>query len=81
MIRKKLDPAVVPIVIAAVILVGAVVWLVSRPLPDSPRPTRTSSSPVSIYTDTTGCQYLLGSGGGITPRLDNNRQPICTGRP
>lgn len=32
--RFRLDPAALPILIAAVVLVGAVAWLLSRPLPD-----------------------------------------------
>lgn len=36
-------------------------------------------SGLNLYTDyLTGCQYLkAGYFGGMTPRLDQNRQPIC----
>jgi hypothetical protein len=32
---RRFDPAVLPILVAALVLVGAVVWLVSRPLPSA----------------------------------------------
>jgi hypothetical protein len=35
-------------------------------------------SDMKIMTDhETGCQYLMASRGGLTPRLDENGKPIC----
>lgn len=36
--RLRLDPAALPILVAAIVLVGAVAWLLSRPLPPTTRP-------------------------------------------
>jgi hypothetical protein len=36
-------------------------------------------SDMIIMTDhQTGCQYLMGSRGGLTPRLDENGKQMCT---
>jgi hypothetical protein len=36
------------------------------------------ASGMRLYTDYgTGCQYLRGGGGGITPRMDANGKQVC----
>lgn len=38
---------------------------------------RSGMTPLTDYG--TGCQYLTAPGGGVTPRLDPQGRPICTG--
>lgn len=39
--------------------------------------TKTERSGMALYTDAlTGCQYLS-AGGGLTPRIDSDGEPVC----
>lgn len=39
--------------------------------------TKTARSGMKLYTDAlTGCQYLS-AGGGLTPRIDSDGEPVC----
>lgn len=61
--RLRLDPTVLPIVVAGVVLVGAVVWLAGRPLP----PTAPAGSPLEAIAALETRLAALES--GAAPRL------------
>lgn len=62
---------------AAIIVLGLIGSIVGYPQKDDTDPSGGRSG-LKIYTDSgTGCQYLSVSGGGVTPRLSADGQPIC----
>lgn len=73
--RRLLQPHNIPFLLAAFVLVSAVIWLLSRPLPSDPV---REHSGLRIHVDPgTGCQYLQSTRGGLTPRLDRDGRHIC----
>lgn len=61
----------------AIIVLGLIGSIVGYPQKDDTDPSDGRSG-LKIYTDSgTGCQYLSVSGGGVTPRLSVDGQPIC----
>lgn len=61
------------------ILLLSIAYSNSKEWDTTDNPMTKERSGLSLYTDhLTGCQYLkAGYFGGMTPRLDKNRQPIC----
>ncbi len=62
---------------AVIIVLGLIDSAIRYPQKDDTDPSGGRSG-LKIYTDSgTGCQYLSVSGGGVTPRLSADGQPIC----
>lgn len=67
------------------ILIGGVIVLLLKapaknlgPLDDTDNHVTGARSNMTVLIDHgTGCQYLRGPGGGLTPRLDATGKPIC----
>lgn len=60
------------IIIMSWLLIGSI-ELVAKDSTD----TKTTKSGMRLYTDAlTGCQYLS-AGGGLTPRIDSDGEPVC----
>lgn len=66
------------LVLVYLLLVCVTVLREGSPLDSTDNPDTRERSGMTILVDHgTGCQYLTRRGGGITPRLDKDGQPMC----